>query len=228
MNHHALLTSRQCYEKLIPLLEERTGDKFTLITDRSEFTHRALAELNPQFVFIPHWSWIIPEDIHNNFDCVIFHMTDVPFGRGGSPLQNLLSRRIYKTKMSALKCEAGVDTGPVYLKKDFDLSEGSASEIFERAVPLIGEMIVEILQKKLSPQKQTGAPTGFKRRTPSEGNISDLKEIEDVFNYIRMLDAPGYPKAFLETEHLRFEFESASQGAGVVKTEVRISKKADV
>ena len=32
------------------------------------------------------------QEIHENYKCIIFHMTDLPFGRGGSPLQNLISR----------------------------------------------------------------------------------------------------------------------------------------
>ncbi len=49
-----------------------------------------------------------------NFNCVVFHMTDLPFGRGGSPLQNLISRGIYKTKISAIKVVKEIDAGPIY------------------------------------------------------------------------------------------------------------------
>ena len=51
-------------------------------------------------------------------------MTDVPFGRGGSPLQNLISRGIYETKISAFRCVAEMDAGPVYPKRPFSLAEG--------------------------------------------------------------------------------------------------------
>jgi methionyl-tRNA formyltransferase len=44
-------------------------------------------------------------------------MTDLPFGRGGSPLQNLISRKIYNTKLSAIRVVKELDAGPVFLKK---------------------------------------------------------------------------------------------------------------
>jgi methionyl-tRNA formyltransferase len=68
----------------------------------------------PRYVFFAHWSWKIPRAVYEAHECVIFHMTDVPFGRGGSPLQNLISRGIYETKLSALRCVEEMDAGPVY------------------------------------------------------------------------------------------------------------------
>ena len=44
-------------------------------------------------------------------------MTDLPYGRGGSPLQNLIANKIYDTKISAIRAEGGIDTGRIYLKE---------------------------------------------------------------------------------------------------------------
>ena len=71
---------------------------FFLISNKKDFNHENVKKINPKYIFFPHWSWIIPKDIFNNFQCIVFHMTDLPFGRGGSPLQNPISRKIYKTK----------------------------------------------------------------------------------------------------------------------------------
>jgi methionyl-tRNA formyltransferase len=76
--------------------------------------------------------------------CVVFHMTDVPFGRGGSPLQNLIARGIYETRLSALRCEAEVDAGTVYLKRSLSL-HGLGEEIFMRAADAMAPMISEIV-----------------------------------------------------------------------------------
>ena len=46
-------------------------------------------------------------------------MTDLPFGRGGSPLQNLIVRGYKSTKLTAIKVQSGIDTGDIYLKKPF-------------------------------------------------------------------------------------------------------------
>jgi methionyl-tRNA formyltransferase len=60
-------------------------------------------------------------------------MTDLPFGRGGSSMQNLISRGICQTKLSAIQCVEEIDAGDIYLKKDFSLKEGSAKELYLKA-----------------------------------------------------------------------------------------------
>ncbi|MBW1855473.1 MAG: methionyl-tRNA formyltransferase, partial [Deltaproteobacteria bacterium] len=112
---YVLATSREWNTSMKERLEERTACSFTLITQKDELTLERLRHLQPDYVFFPHWSYIIPEKIFYHFQCIIFHMTDVPFGRGGSPLQNLIARGIYQTKISALRCVKEVDAGPVYL-----------------------------------------------------------------------------------------------------------------
>lgn len=64
-----------------------------LISEKRQLTLKNLKKFNHSYIFFPHWSWIIPPEIYNNFNCIVFHMTDLPFGCGGSPLQNLLVRR---------------------------------------------------------------------------------------------------------------------------------------
>ena len=83
----------------------------------------------PDWIFFPHWSWIIRQHIYDNYRCVIFHMTDVPYGRGGSPLQNLIVRGHKETMLSAIKCVAELDAGPVYCKVPLSL-EGTAETKF--------------------------------------------------------------------------------------------------
>lgn len=151
-------------------------------------------------------------------------MTDVPFGRGGSPLQNLISRGIYETKISALRCEKDIDAGPVYIKRGFSLY-GSAEEIYIRASKLIFEMIVYIIKNQPDPVKQEGNVVYFKRRCPAESDIRELIELEQVYDFIRMLDAEGYPKAFLETDYLRFEFSRASLKKDCIIADVKITRK---
>lgn len=186
-------------------------NNFFLINDKTNLTFEKLQELEPDFVFFPHWSYIIPKKIFENFNCVIFHMTDLPFGRGGSPLQNLIARGIYETKISAIKCSEILDGGDVYLKKDFSLAEKSAANLYREAGFIVKEMISEIVTKKIVPVPQVGEPVCFPRRTAQMSDISGLENLDKVFDYIRMLDAPGYPKAFLNTNHLHLEFENVKK-----------------
>ena len=195
-------------------------------TKKDDLTLENLEKIEPDYIFFMHWSWIIPANIFEKYECIVFHMTDLPYGRGGSPLQNLIVRGHTSTKLSAIKVDAGIDTGDIYLKKNLELN-GAASEIFVRTGHLIKEMIDEILVKKIQPVKQIGEPVYFKRRTPGQSQLGDdLKTIDEVYNFIRMLDAPNYPHAFIETEFFKFEFNAANfSNNGELTAHVRITKK---
>jgi methionyl-tRNA formyltransferase len=181
-----------------------------------------ISGLSPRYVFFLHWSWKIPPEIVNHYECVCFHMTDVPYGRGGSPLQNLIVRGHRQTKLTALRMVEDFDAGPVYLKEDLCL-EGNAEEIFVRASYLSAEMIRHIINEEPVPQPQVGEPTIFKRRKPHESEILGLPDLQDLYDFIRMLDAEGYPRAFLEYEGFRYEFSRAAFYDGRLVADVVIT-----
>lgn len=223
-SRHVIASTRPWNKQLAERLNSKRLGAFSFISQPSELTPEKLAALDPEYVFFPHWSHMIPKEIHDRFECVIFHMTDLPFGRGGSPLQNLILRGFKDTYISALKCEAGIDAGPVFLKKRLSL-EGSAQEIFERADRLIEEMILTICEDSLEAKPQVGEVTHFRRRTPQESLLPYGLDDAGLFDYIRMLDADGYPHAFIEFGERRLEFRNAKFEAGELTATVRFGKK---
>lgn len=201
------------------------GNIWVLINKKNDFTYSNMNKLKPKMIFIPHWSHYIPEEIYSNYECVVFHETDLPYGRGGSPIQNLIERGFKKTKVSAIKANKELDAGDVYLKRDLDLY-GTAEEIYLRVNEIIEGMIKEIVKNKTEPSPQKGEPVVFKRRNPSQSNIAELDDLEKIYDYIRMLDAEGYPQAFIETKFFRFEFSRATMKANqTILADVRIIKK---
>jgi len=209
MNKFFLLSEKSRHLDLFRCLKtDLNNSEWTLINRQDDFNLKKVELLNPDRIFIPHWSYIIPKEIYERFECVVFHMTDLPYGRGGSPLQNLIVRGHKNTMISALKVVEGIDAGPIYLKKALSL-EGTAQEIFERADDIIRDMIFEIVNHNPQPLEQIGDVVTFKRRKPQESDISLLNEAEKIFDYIRMLDAEGYPKAFIETQDFKLEFTQA-------------------
>ncbi len=197
---------------------------WVIISDKKDLTTESLKELNPRYIFFPHWSWIIPEDIFSTYECVVFHMTDLPYGRGGSPLQNLIVRGHDKTFVSAIRVVREMDAGDVYMKQPVSLA-GTADDILQRVSKCSFEMIKEIIVSEPVPSPQVGDVTEFKRRKPEEGSLAPLASLQEVYNHIRMLDGEGYPRAFLETEHMRFEFEDAEITNEKLVARVTIKKK---
>ena len=183
-----------------------------------DLSERLLEDINPKFIFFPHWSAIVPEPIVQKYECVCFHMTDLPFGRGGSPLQNLVVRGMTSTRLTALRMDEGVDTGPIYGKRDLSL-EGSARQVYRRAAEVSIELMKWIVLERPMPTAQEGEATAFRRRRPRESALpSDLGALETM-RFIQMLDADGYPRAFVEHGEWRLEFDEASMDeAGLTAT----------
>lgn len=202
----------------------KKNKKFFLVKKRGDFNYKNIKKINPNIIFIPHWSWIIPEKIWKNYTCIIFHMTDLPYGRGGTPLQNLILRGFKKTKISAIKVNEEIDAGDIYIKYPLNL-HGSAQEIYERLSNIIfSKMIPIILKKNPKPKKQRGKIVQFRRRSPEESNIQNVKK-EKMFDFIRMLDADRYPKAFIETKNYKIEFYNSIRKNGEIITQAKIYEK---
>jgi len=179
-------------------------------------------ELSPRYIFFLHWSWKVPDEIVERFECVCFHMTDVPFGRGGSPLQNLIVRGHRETRLTALRMSPEFDAGPVYMKEPLSL-EGGAEEIYLRAGRLSVKMIQRIIQREPRPMAQRGKPVNFKRRKPEESEVGTSASLEELHDFIRMLDAEGYPRAFLQQSGFRFEFSRPALYDGRIVADVKIT-----
>ena len=182
--------------------------------------------LSPRYIFFLHWSWKVPDEIIKEYECVAFHMTDLPFGRGGSPLQNLIARGIHETKISAIKVTEEFDAGPIYLQGNLCL-HGSAEEIYIRATYTSADMIERIISQDLKPVPQRGKSTVFKRRRPEDSEIRSLHTVHQLYDFIRMVDAEGYPRAFCYYKGFRYELSRATLYDGRIEANVIITRQED-
>jgi len=224
--NHVIASNRSWCKELPEKLAKKTGKPFYAINFNKDLNLENLESINPRYIFFTHWSYIIPKEIYQKFDCVIFHMTDVPYGRGGSPLQNLIVRGHRDTIISAIQCVEKIDAGPIYLKKPLSL-EGSAEEIYIRANKIIEQMIIEILDKNPKLEPQVGNVVKFFRRKPEDGDWSSVDSLDDVFDYIRMLDANDYPRAFVRVGNYKLEFSRASLKVNSIDADVRITMESE-
>ena len=228
MSTYVICSSKVWNTELHASLSKELRENFVLMTKKEELSIQHLRELKPKAVFFTHWSSYIPQEIYSEFECIVFHMTDLPFGRGGSPLQNLIKRGIKTTKISALQCVQELDAGPIYLKRPLSL-EGTAEEIFIRTNHIIESMIKEIVKKKPRPKPQKGKPTYFTRLKKGNSDLSSLKkqDLATLFDHIRMLDAEGYPQAYLEFGDYVLEFTRPSLKKDHILTDVKIRKRTE-
>lgn len=215
-------------ENFNELKEKHPGYGFGMVDKKEGLTLPFLESYKPEYVFFPHWPWMIPESIYVNYNCIVFHMTDLPFGRGGSPLQNLLVRGIYETKISAVKAGSGIDAGPVYFKEPVNIGEGSADAVLRRISDIVfRKMIPRFLGRELTPVEQVGDIVHFRRRKPEQSEIPDGLSQRQLYDYIRMLDGEGYPAAFRRYGRGKAFYTDAEFKDGIVTAKARFLKEEE-
>ncbi len=227
MNDYIVAAIGDWNKELFAEKAESLDGNWHFVSTPEALTSILSSDITPGYIFFLHWRWIVPNHIFEKYQCVCFHMTDVPFGRGGSPLQNLIVRGYKDTVLTALQMEKGIDSGPVYLKKPLKLN-GTAAEIYRRASALSWEMANEIIMNKIVPQKQEGAVVEFRRRSPEDSEIPDNLTIEQLYDYIRMLDADDYPRAYIQKQGYKLEFEDAILSNTKLVATVSIKIKKDL
>ena len=117
-----------------------------------------------------------------------------------------------------------MDAGPVYVKRPMSL-EGRAIDVYKRAGAISVDIIRWMVQAEPAPQPQAGEPVIFKRRTPAQSALPTDADLVGIYNHIRMLDAPGYPLAFIEYGQFRVEFSNARLADEEIVAEVVIRKR---
>ena len=181
----------------------------------------------PKIIFFVHWSEIIPKKLYKNFLCIQFHSSNLPNFKGGSPIQNQIMQGLNKTKISAFKVEKTLDTGKICLKQDLSLL-GNAKDIFERMERKSFQMINVLVSKKnIKFYKQKRYGSFFPRRKPEQSNIETIEKpnLKKLYNFIRMLDADGYPNAFISFKEFKILLKQTRINKNTLNGKFEIVKK---
>ena len=225
-NYNIIVTIKQWNIDFFSKNINKLNGNWLIITKPSQLSINALKKMNIENIYFINWSKMIPNNIYKKYNCIAFHMTDLPYGRGGSPLQNLILRKKKFTKISAFRINEKIDGGPIYLKKKLSLN-GTAQEIFIRAAKICFNIIKQINKNILIPKPQKPSKISFKRLSKKE-NLLDLKKIknlDELYDRIRMVDAPEYPDAFIESNKFFFNFYNVKKIKNSLHTSVKIVLK---
>jgi len=110
-SNYFVISNRNWNKNIFKQIISKYSGNWFFIEDKKDLNLNSINNINPRYIFFLHWSWKVPQDVISNYECVCFHMTDVPYGRGGSPLQNLIIRGHEKTKLTALRMTDEFDAG---------------------------------------------------------------------------------------------------------------------
>lgn len=199
--------------------------EWRFISAPEELTLEAVQQDQPEKLFFMHWSWKVPAEITDQYECIAFHPSDLPYGRGGSPVQHQILEGHDITKLTAFRLTQELDAGPIYMKDWLNLT-GTAESIYVDMSHKVADMIEWLITHDIDPKpqnKKLEAKT-YLRRTPYMSRIPVMGDETKMYDFIRMLDAEGYPRAYLDLGTYHYEFSHAVLYADRVEAHVVITE----
>lgn len=130
---------------------------------------------------------------------LVVHASDLPRGRGFSPLSWLVLAGEHRIPVALLEAVEEFDAGPIVYK---EWIEFEGHELLDELRERLGRKTVELCQNYLAApapvasQAQEGEPTFFGRRRARDSELDVDKSIAEQFNLLRIVDNKGYPAYF--------------------------------
>jgi len=130
---------------------------------------------------------------------LVVHESDLPRGRGFSPLTWRVIEGKNRIPVCLLEATAEVDAGPIIYRDKLDF-EGH--ELIDEMRQMLGNKSVELCLRFLSETDppigtpQCGEPTYFGRRRPADSRVDPHRSIASQFDLLRVVDNQNYPAFF--------------------------------
>lgn len=183
------------------------------------------------FIFFLHWRWKVPKEITDRYECIGFHLGELPSQGGGSPVQWRILEAIDggTATLSMFRMTTDLDAGPT-IGRAMILLDGTAEAVYARCMDAAAAHIEGLLARPhwYIPQEKTGEPHTYPRRRPEESRIPldfpNQRLLGNLYDHIRCVDAEGYPHAFLDYGGLRFTFRRAVEYDGRIEADVTITE----
>ena len=205
MKNILCITYRSWATKIYDMLEQSLPEyNFKIINNQDLYSEDIIHSFQPDIILWYGWSWIIPPNIIEQYECLCLHPSALPKYRGGSPIQNQIINNEQLSAVTIFKMNDGIDTGDI-IKQVPMLLKGNIQEIFNRMSEIGFIATYDLLTNGYSLQKQNNnQSTYFSRRKPSDSEIT-VNEIlsqsaDYLYNKIRMLTDP-YPNAYIKDKN---------------------------
>ena len=200
-----IVSSNKCIKKFF----KKNKNLFFIFKDK-DLSYKTIRKINPEIIFFIYWHWKIKSLIYKNYLCVGFHSSPLPYGRGGSPIQNMILRGHKHTKVCAIKIQDKIDSGDIFLREKISL-QGNLDDIWLRINKKIFFMIKKFIDKIPSSKKQSGKITIFRRLKPNQSSLSSEKNLKKIYDQIRMRDTKltNIKPTFINHKNLIISFKEA-------------------
>lgn len=166
------------------------------------WSHDAALLSEGDVCFYLSYGRIVSRDIRERFrDNLVVHESDLPKGRGWSPLTWQVLDGQEEMAVTLLEAAEAVDAGDIYLQSYMrfeghelihEMRESQAAETFL----LCRRFIEDPDGVRDSAVPQRGKPTFYPRRRPTDSALDPLRPIAEQFRLLRVVDNERYPAWF--------------------------------
>lgn len=145
-----------------------------------------------------------PEILKLNKHNLVVHESDLPKGRGWSPMTWQILEGKNEIVITLFEAKERVDSGQIYLQ---DRMKFEGHELIGELRRKQGEMTIKLVidfinsYLKIMGKVQDGEPTYYPRRRPEDSELDINKSIKDQFNLLRVVDNRRYPAFFRYRGH---------------------------
>ncbi len=184
---------------------------------RGEAEQRAFAKLEADVAVVAAYGLILPQPILDapKQGCLNVHASLLPRWRGAAPVQRAIMAGDEVTGVTIMRMEAGLDTGPMLLKRAVEIDDKNAAQLMEELAKLGGSMMVELLVDLPSfepiPQPEEGI-TYASKIGKEEARIDWHRPSRDLIRHVQAL-AP-FPGAWFEIRGERIKLLAAEEATG--------------
>lgn len=159
---------------------------------------------NYDYVFVLGYTKILPKIfIERNKLILVIHESNLPKGKGFSPLQWQILKNKNIIKVNLIKLEPKVDSGDIILTDDLKLNGSELyDEIREKQSEVTFQLIEKFLNKKIIQyKKQKGKETFFRKRNAVDSKLDINQSLKKNFNLLRICNNEEWPAFFYYKNH---------------------------
>lgn len=160
--------------------------------------HRNLPQGDLLFI-LSYYRLLPAECISRHRNNVVIHASDLPRGKGCSPLAWQILEGSNDIVFTLFEAVAEVDAGPVYLRDTLHLEGNELYAEWRRAAGLLIEkMTLSFLAAypNVHATPQEGESSFFPKRTREDDRIDLHRPLAELFDHLRICDADNFPAWF--------------------------------
>jgi len=164
---------------------------------------------NGDILFLTSCHEVVSKETRRKFSAsLVVHASDLPRGRGWSPLVWQILEGRKKITVSLLEADDAVDSGDIWKQQ---ILQFEGHELYDEINAALCKTVIDLMDYaathigNIQPVPQENSePTYYRRRTPDDSRLDPGKSIAEQFELLRIADPLRYP-AFFDYRGCRYQ-----------------------